>query len=1358
MSAPKFKRNAPVTRAFIILMTAFTLFSIFQIVYFYGASIAGSVLKQIVSEQSDNSYQLNFEDLDISYTKKQLTLTKLSLSPTNSVADTSRHIYEVDVPELRLSITSIFDIYLNKDLSFEKISIKDPRISMLRPAGVQRISNVSLETGDLYNLINKYLIKFAIDSLDLDNGALQYKSLADNRELNLMIKNIDFYIENLLIDSDGTRNNHFLNTDKIKLILTDQRFNLADSLHYVSFDEFELSTYSKNILFKNLKLKQREDHKVHEVGGLNKYDLELPQLNFRGIDFQRAYQSNELILDSVRLLEPQLVIYKGNEVGSGMKGNELTYLLHQLFGNIQIGKLYIDNASTKLHNQENYNARIISSSKGSVMVENFKLDSINYDLHLIPLLFDNIRLVLLDQEIILPDSSHSVIAEKIEFSTDQSVLDLTGVKLTPIDNNSSKVLAAGNIPKIHVRGFDLNQMSIIEKLNLDSLVLVSPDLEIKLPTEVNERSTSPLHLKVLNLQNANLNLQASFGRINMNDVTTMISGFDLNKVEKDSIFNQMSIEGFSAKRLAVKTPQFSATTAKVKTTKNLKRVSIEQLQLDQNGDSELNAQSAFLTGFDLQNLLSHHFILFDSLNLIKPHLVIDQLAKSSSNSHITEKLKFNYLKIKDFRVDFLQNTRQQGSIYGINTTIRSFAFDSINSNYSLSSVLSVDSATYHLDSIQHHLEIKGLFVDDKSGQVSINSINLTPDSARVGEGNTFKIKGNDFHLSKVNFDELYNAGQIKFSTGYLKKGSFDISILTDTKKQSINQKRVSFDEFKFNHDLLKINTPKWGLMAKDVNASIRNYNGSPDQLLGAENFVFSSSMLGLKTHRMTDSLFIATTKGNLKKGKLMIRNVRWKHFEKFKTTIPSINISGLNVDQLLKNNAILLDTLQVIRPEFLLSNQLFTNNDSGVLSEISIKNFMLKDGLIAMRMPEAEHQDSIALNDFNILATSIQLDSMSDVKNISSWTNDLTLSGKNLSYILSDSLFKLSTKSYAFDLKSKKLTFNKTRLEPLYNRGEFQRRITYQRDWFDGILNSLEIEGIELDSLLMKKKLQCRKIVISQLDLDTHRDKRIPREPNIYKPLPQSILRAMQLQIDIDTVKIHDAYISHSEFSERGELPGSIFFRNVSGSITNITNIPDKINEHPITYFKSKGTLMNTGDFVLQVKFNQKAKDDHFNVTGRVGNMDLTELNRFLEHTAFVQIRGGISKSASFNFDSNEDYSMGEMRFYYDDLKISVLNEDTYETKGLGVSMKSFFANTFVVNSSNPHFIFVRDGDIFFERDTSKSIFNYWAKSILSGVVSSIGATNNKKEIRQKAEEIRKLLDESEIKKLVESKASDQSY
>jgi len=99
--------------------------------------------------------------------------------------------------------------------------------------------------------------------------------------------------------------------------------------------------------------------------------------------------------------------------------------------------------------------------------------------------------------------------------------------------------------------------------------------------------------------------------------------------------------------------------------------------------------------------------------------------------------------------------------------------------------------------------------------------------------------------------------------------------------------------------------------------------------------------------------------------------------------------------------------------------------------------------------------------------------------------------------------------------------------------------------------------------------------------------------------------------------------------------------------------------------------------------------------------------------------------------EGNNDYAIGSMQFLYDNLHFNLIGKKKGTTSSMGPAMGSFFANTFIVNRNNPKLVLVRNGDIYFERDTTKSVINYITKSTLSGVVSSIGARNNRKYIRK---------------------------
>ena len=78
------------------------------------------------------------------------------------------------------------------------------------------------------------------------------------------------------------------------------------------------------------------------------------------------------------------------------------------------------------------------------------------------------------------------------------------------------------------------------------------------------------------------------------------------------------------------------------------------------------------------------------------------------------------------------------------------------------------------------------------------------------------------------------------------------------------------------------------------------------------------------------------------------------------------------------------------------------------------------------------------------------------------------------------------------------------------------------------------------------------------------------------------------------------------------------------------------------------------------------------------------------------------------------------MKFLYHDLNVAFVNRKTDETAGLTEWVKSFFANLVMINENPKPGADVREGVIDFERDPEKSTFNYWYKSILSGIKSSL--------------------------------------
>ena len=81
-----------------------------------------------------------------------------------------------------------------------------------------------------------------------------------------------------------------------------------------------------------------------------------------------------------------------------------------------------------------------------------------------------------------------------------------------------------------------------------------------------------------------------------------------------------------------------------------------------------------------------------------------------------------------------------------------------------------------------------------------------------------------------------------------------------------------------------------------------------------------------------------------------------------------------------------------------------------------------------------------------------------------------------------------------------------------------------------------------------------------------------------------------------------------------------------------------------------------------------------------------------------------------------------------------MIDKETMQAKGFGESVASFIANNFIVRTDNPKYtVLFRKGQIYFERNKQKSFFSFVAKSLLSGISTTIrGGNEERKEKRKK--------------------------
>jgi len=114
------------------------------------------------------------------------------------------------------------------------------------------------------------------------------------------------------------------------------------------------------------------------------------------------------------------------------------------------------------------------------------------------------------------------------------------------------------------------------------------------------------------------------------------------------------------------------------------------------------------------------------------------------------------------------------------------------------------------------------------------------------------------------------------------------------------------------------------------------------------------------------------------------------------------------------------------------------------------------------------------------------------------------------------------------------------------------------------------------------------------------------------------------------------------------------------------------------------------------------------------------EMNPILEKNAFLYITSGTIENMNFSFTANNTKATGNLQLYYEGMNLTIKNNHTDDTTAFKERFISMIANMKIMDSNPMPGEGIRIGTIDYERDPEKFLFNYFVKSIMSGITSSL--------------------------------------
>ncbi len=461
---------------------------------------------------------------------------------------------------------------------------------------------------------------------------------------------------------------------------------------------------------------------------------------------------------------------------------------------------------------------------------------------------------------------------------------------------------------------------------------------------------------------------------------------------------------------------------------------------------------------------------------------------------------------------------------------------------------------------------------------------------------------------------------------------------------------------------------------------------------------------------------------------LIIRDIRLLHLTPFEDHVPEksadaiknleidyIEFSGINLYRMLLERQWLLNQITVdgfiLELVPLTAGSLVQSTPFGQPPPFLIENILFTNGSFTTFTDRMTDTYKYSIHSIRGELINFSVPDIDDP--VYSYFQEFEIQTSNFRYNTDNGFYQLGYDSVSVSSRDQELYMQNGKAEPLLSALEMAEETGYENDQFTFNFDELFAEQIDFDLWFQERGFIAGGVRMLQPALHIHRDKSKPREEWDERPLPIRYLNEYPQNISVDSIMFRGGTVSYTEdFSDEGRK-GSVSFCDTDLTIENLQNQhqEESISAVASTTFKGLTGLSLRGEFSLDDNFSHQ-------IRGSMSELDLTRLNDSMSEWLFVRVGSGTLDQLDFYFSADDDRARGEMHFIYHDLEIRFLDEETLE-ETRNRRLRSFFANLIRVRSENT-FDDPRTGTIDFERDKTRSIFNYWWKSVASGLEDSV--------------------------------------
>lgn len=1243
--------------------------------HFWFQAHAKRLLEDMVESKSNGKLKLKIQKLRFSYFSRKIELEKAVFYNTDTLTGTTAYHFEVD--KMQLQAKAVLPIIFKKQIMIDSLRLLNPHIevSRLRPGlkpDKKEKKDVSIpeEMGKVYKSIQDALQLLQVQRFEIENGTFTLLNKFDPEQLPLVVSNIYFHIDNLAVDSKHTGKEKILFSDNVVLKSKNQDILFPDGRHRLSFRNFSINLKNKLVAFDSCTIAATKSDSTAAS-----FNVFFDLLLLTNIDFDTLYKAEVIKADSVYCLNPTftLDVKLGSKKEVKKDPPKLENIIQQLTGNLLLGNVVVNNASFNIKTVKDGNPSTFTFSNNNFEMQGLSIDQQANK----PISVRSFAMAIRNYENFIKDSAYSVKFDSVLFKDNR--ITLSNFLFTKLDNG--KILNTFSVPQFNLLGMSWDDLVFDRKLKADQAILFNPSINYTVSAKKNKPGKQTI-FQSLGVANEYMDLQ-----------------------QIDIINGAIDLRLKNNLRIKLDQATVSVKSHSLLESKKLSAIKNSLLQLRFN-NGIIQAGNLSIKLQDIQYLgNSGHF--------------------SASSVNVINKEKSTTIDLQGVSVDEMRVDEGTGNVHaeGVKWTK-----GTIHLNSGVGKTGKGGSSVTLKDVQGANTTITGLF-GNKTVATTLNSISISDLEKNPGTGlllNGLAVNGRELNVSdpamklrvadySIRDNQTSSFHQLSYNLHTAKThATITIpSLQLVPHVQPLLDGRIAVDEIRIEKPVMNI-----ALGEKNSSSSTEK---KPFPLIDISaikitqpSIIFSqardSGMLILNWQAPGNgSNFIEGAGLHTKDHRLSLDNLNF-----FLTDFVYANPKGKKIST---GDGKLSASINDIRFD--------QQNDEPLEWKANISRFAAKDFILDSF---GKANAKLVLNTGTIQNLDISSSTILNLQDLAAANRAFQV--KDFTGHYADSVSSLVWSNAAFNRHSNIFSMDSFSLRPLLSRDSFIARQSFQADYTTLRSGRISIGPLDIDRYIKDKTLNTRSVTVDDLFFYDYKDKRLPFNPGLVKPLAVNMLKNIPQKMNIDTIHFTNANVEYTEVNEKTKKAGTVPITRMDVKLFTVKNYnikpTDSLGIH------ATGYLMDTAWVRLRVKESYTDSLGGFLMTVLMKPADFRVLNPVLIPLASAKIESGYLDTLTMRAIGREYLSWGEMQMYYHDLKVRILKNSDDKKKNFINGLISFLANTFIIKNNNSS----RTGHVFFIRNRERSAINYLIKIALSGMASSVGVKKNKKLMRQYKREL----------------------